>query len=163
MLNTTKLYSLIDLDFNSRSQLYVKAETSWLIFLQISLLMWIKFSMLPKLDDLLNSLHLISIQRKNCLGDFTDYAFNIRLHSSTYVLLAFKLCMMLNKTKIAFKLCVMLHKNKLYSLIPVWMTITFTQYHWSTRKLEFEQSFCFEVAWSQNFCDGWLWKEDDCK
>ena len=65
---------------------------------------------------------------------------------------------------ICFKLVVMLNSTKLYSLIPVWMTMIFTQGHRVMGKLEHVQSFCCKVAWSNSSVRGGsLCKGDDCK
>ena len=65
---------------------------------------------------------------------------------------------------ICFKLGMMLNTTKLYSLIPVWMTLMFTQGHMVTGKLELVQSFCFKAIWSNSsVCDGWLCERDDCE
>ena len=50
--------------------------------------------------------------------------------------------------QVYFKLGTMLHTTKFYGLIPVWMTLRFTQGHRITWKLELAQSFCCKVAWS---------------
>ena len=61
---------------------------------------------------------------------------------------------------ICFKLGMMLKTTKLYSVIPGWMLLVFAQGHRISGKLEFVQSFCCKVAWSNsNVCDGWLCKE----
>ena len=55
---------------------------------------------------------MIYIQRKELsLGDFSKNMFNIGLHLDVNKLISFKLCMMIDMTK-------------LYMLIPVWMTLT---------------------------------------
>ena len=61
-----------------------------------------------------------------------------------------------------FKRGMMINTNKLYSMIPVWMMLMFTQGHRDTGKLEPVQSFCYKVAWSKsNVRDGWLRKGHD--
>ena len=56
-----------------------------------------------------------------------------------------------------------LSATKLYILIPVWMTLMFTQGHKITGNLELVRSFCCKVAWSNSdICDCWLCKGDDC-
>ena len=51
----------------------------------------------------------------------------------------------------------MLDRTKLYSMILVWMTLTFTQGCTVMGKLELVQSVCCIVAWSStNVCDGWV-------
>ena len=63
-----------------------------------------------------------------------------------------------------FKLGMMLDTPKLNSLIPVWMTLMFTQGHRVTGKLELAQSICRKVALSNsNVHDGWLCRGDDCE
>ena len=58
----------------------------------------------------------------------------------------------------------MLDTTKLYSFIPVWMTLMFTQGDRVTAKLELVHSFCWKVAWSNsNVYDSWLCKQDDCE
>ena len=54
------------------------------------------------------------------------YMFNIVMCQDTYEPICFKLGIKLNMTK-------------LYSFIPVWMTLMFTQGHMVTGKLEFVQ------------------------
>ena len=50
------------------------------------------------------------------------------------------------------------------SLIPVWMTLMFTQTHRVSGKLELVQSFCYKVVWNKsNTHDGWICKGDDCE
>ena len=39
-----------------------------------------------------------------------------------------------------------LHVTNLYTLIPVWMTLIFTQGHRITGRLELMQSFCWKAA-----------------
>ena len=48
---------------------------------------------------------------------------------------------------ICFKLGVMLDMTRLDSLIPVWMTLMFTQGHRIMGKLELWQSFCCKCLW----------------
>ena len=56
---------------------------------------------------------------------------------------------------ICFNFGMKLYTTKLYSLIPVWMALLFTQGHRVARKLEPVQSLCWKVAWSSsNVCDG---------
>ena len=103
--------SLTDLDFHSWSQLYEKLETSALIFLQISGLIWMKLDVLPHSPGvfkfMLNVVHRISIQGKAfSLGDLIKNTSNIGLHPDAYQLISFKLDKMIDMTK-------------LYSLIPV--------------------------------------------
>ena len=52
-----------------------------------------------------------------------------------------------------FKFGMMLSTTNLYSLIPVWMTLMFTQGHRVTGKLELVQSFCWKVTWSSSNVD----------
>ena len=47
---------------------------------------------------------------------------------------------------VCFKLGVMLNTTKFYSLIPLLMTLMFTQGHRDRGKLELVQSFCCKVA-----------------
>ena len=62
---------------------------------------------------------------------------------------------------ICFELGMMLSTTKLYSLIPVWMNLMFTQGYKITGKLEPVQSIHYKVAWSDlNVCDGC--EEDGC-
>ena len=73
------------------------------------------------------------------------------MHLDAYELLSFKLDMMISTTK----LCI---------VMPVCITLTFTQSQNVTRKHELVQLFCYKVAWSsQNFSIDWLSKGDDCK
>ena len=52
----------------------------------------------------------------------------------------------------------MLDTTKVNSLIPVWMTLMFTQGYRVVGKLELVQSFCCKVAWNNsNVGDGWHW------
>ena len=61
-----------------------------------------------------------------------------------------------------FKLGMMLDMTKLYSIIPVWVTLTFSKGHRVTEKLELVQALSCTVAWSnQNVHDVWLCKGDD--
>ena len=60
-------------------------------------------------------------------------------------------------TLCAFKLGILLNTIRLYSLIPVWMTLMFTDDHRVTGQLELVQSFCCKVAWSDSDVrDYWL-------
>ena len=62
---------------------------------------------------------------------------------------------------ICFKHGIVLNMTKLCILIPVWMTLIYTQGHRVTGKLELVQSFCYKVAWNNpNIRDGWLCKEN---
>ena len=62
--------------------------------------------------------------REVCRHDFMKYTFNIVMCQDTCELICFKLGMMLYTTK-------------LYSLIPVWSTLIFTQGHWVTESYNF--------------------------
>ena len=65
---------------------------------------------------------------------------------------------------ICFKLCMVLDMTKLFSFIPVWVTLAFTQAWRVTGKIQLVLSFWCKVAWSNtNFCDAWLCKSDDGK
>ena len=56
---------------------------------------------------------------------------------------------------LSFTLAVKLDTGKLYYFTPIWMMFTFTQCQNVMGKLEFVQSFCFNVAWSYpNVGDG---------
>ena len=62
---------------------------------------------------------------------------------------------------ICFKLGIKENSTILYSLFPVWMTLTFTQSHRVSGELELVQSFCCKVSWrNQNVCDGWSYMGD---
>ena len=77
------------------------------------------------------------------------YIFNIVLRLDTCGLICFRLGMVLNMTKF-------------YSLIPVWMTLMFTQGYRVTGKQELVLSFCCKVAWSNSYIgDCWLCKGND--
>ena len=139
--------SLVNLDLNPRSHLFEKSKTSVIIFLQISHSIWMKLSMpsqsvgLPKL--ILEMFCIIDMQgRKLYLHDFVKYLFNIGLYSNAYEPVSFKLKM--------------IDTAKLHILIPLWMTVTFTEGHWVTIILELMQFFYCKVAWSsQNFWNIW--------
>ena len=111
-------------------------------FSEISQLIRIKFSMLPQpvglLKPLLNLFCTDDIEgREFCWHEFIKHNFNMVLCRDT--------C----------KLGMMLSTNKFYSLM-------YTQGHRVTGKLEFVQSFCCKVAWSNsNVCDGWSSKGKD--
>ena len=84
---------------------------------------------------------------RTVLAWFLNYRLNVILCQDTCELICFKLGLMLNTTE-------------LYTLIPVWMTLMFTQDHRVTGKLVLVQSLCCKVAWSNaNVCDGWLIRE----
>ena len=123
------------------------------IFLEISLLIWMKLSMLSQpvgvLKVMLSVFCTSTIQGKElCWHDFIKYMINI--------VLCWDIC-----EPICFKLGMVLYMTKLYTLIPVWMTLMFTQGH---RKAGIVQSVCCKVAWSNsNVHDYWLWKGSDCE
>ena len=74
--------------------------------------------------------------------DFMKCSFNIVMFQDACESICFKVGMMLNTTK-------------LYSLIPVWITLMFTQGHRVKEKLELVQSLRCEAAWSNsNVPDG---------
>ena len=80
--------SLDDHDLCLRCQLYEKPETSVLIFLLMSQLMWMKFSVLQQPVCLLklmpNLFHVIDGQgRELCFWDCKKCALNIGLHVDT--------------------------------------------------------------------------------
>ena len=112
-----------------------------------------KFSMFPEpvgfLKFMLNIFCIGKIEgRELDWCDFVEYTFNIFLCQDTCELICFKLGMMQDTTK-------------LYKLIPVWMTLMFTQGH---RKVKLVQSACHKITWSNwNIHDGWLCKGDDCE
>ena len=88
--------------------------------------------------------------RDKLLLDFMKYRFDIVMLKDTCESVCFKLDVMLN--------------TKLNSLIPVSMTLMYTQGHRILRKLELVLSFCCKIAWSNwNVHDGWLWKGGDSK
>ena len=82
-------------------------------------------------------------------------------HFSSCAKYIFNIIMCLDTSEpICFKLNV-INTTKFYSLIPVWMTLMFTQGHRIMGKLELVQSFCCKVAWrNSNVHDGWLCKRD---
>ena len=110
-----------------------------------------KFILLPQpvglLKPILNIFCTSTVQRKEiCWCDFTKYMINIVMWTD--------LC----------QTGLVLDMTALYSLIPVWMTLMFTQGHRVTKKLELVLSFCCKVEQSNsNIHDGWLCKEDDCE
>ena len=56
---------------------------------------------------------------------------------------------------ICFKLSTMLDMTRVKSILGVWMTVTFTQSHRVTGKLELVQLFCCKVSRSSPYvCDG---------
>ena len=79
----------------------------------------------------------ILFKGENCWHDFMKYMFSIVVCWDTCELICFKLGLMLSATK-------------LYSLVPDWMTMMFTQGHMVMGKLELGQSFCCKVAWSNS-------------
>ena len=88
--------------------------------------------------------------RELFIRDLMKYTFKIVMCPDTCEAICFKLGMMQNTTN----LC---------SLIPLSMTLMFTQGHGFTGKLELVQSFCCKVVWSNsNVCDGWLCKGNYC-
>ena len=90
-------------------------------------------------------------RREFCWNGFMNCTINIIMCQDTCERICFKLGMMLNTTK-------------LYTLIPVSITLVFTQGHRVTGKLELVQSFCFKLARSNsNVHDGWLCKGDGCE
>ena len=89
--------------------------------------------------------------RELCWCDFMKYVLNIVLYQDTCERICFRFSMMLNRTI-------------LYSLIPVWMILMYTQCHRVTGNLELVQAFCCKAAWSSsNVRDGWLCKGDKCE
>ena len=97
------------------------------------------------------SLHKYFQGRELCWFDCMKYTFYTALCQD-------------NCEPICFKIGMMLKTTKLYSLIPVWMTLMFTQGDRVTEKLELVQSFCCKAAWSgSNVRYGWLCKGDDCE
>ena len=82
---------------------------------------------------------------------FMKNAFHIGLHQDT--------C-----EPICFKFGLMLDTPKLYGMIPVKMTLTFSQGHRVMEKLKLVQSFCCKVACNNpNVHDSWICKRDDFK
>ena len=147
--------SLGDLDFHSRSQFErLKALAS--IFSEIWQLIPMKFSMLPQayvffLKLMLNSLYTSTDWRRELSGhDFMKYMIYIILHQDTCEPMFFKFGTMLGMTKV-------------YSFIPVWTTLMFTQGHRVMGKLELVQSFCCKIAWSNSNNDGWTYKGLQCE
>ena len=124
------------------------------ICFQILQSVWMKFSLLPQSVGLLKLLSYLFctsniLERELCRHDFIKYMINIVLCQGPCELIWFKLGVMLDTTN-------------LYSVIPVWMSLMFTQGHRVTGKLELVQSFCCGIAWSNSIIhDCWLCKEDD--
>ena len=90
--------------------------------------------------------------RELCWHDFLTYVFDAIICQDTFEQICFVLGMMLSTIEV-------------YSLIPVGMTMMFTQGHrvMVMGNLELVQSFCSRVAWSSSIVhDGWLSKGDDC-
>ena len=131
-------------------------ETLVSMFSQTLVLICMKFSMLPQsvglLKLMLNLFCTRYIQETGlCWPDYIKYTFNIITCQDTHERICFKLCMMLDTTK-------------LYSLIPVWMAFMFTQGHTVMRHLQLVHSFCCKVAWSYlDVHDDWLHKGDGCE
>ena len=97
------------------------------IFSQIYVLIWMKLGILPQpvglLKLMLDWFYISNIQgRERLWCYFMKYMFNIVMHQDTCEPICFKLGMVLNTTK-------------LYSLIPIWMTLMFTQGHRGTGKV----------------------------
>ena len=112
-----------------------------------------KFSVLAQpvglLKLMLNLCCTHNIQGRKLYCDFTEYMFNITICQDTCELICFKLALMLNTTN-------------LYSLVPVWLTLTFILSHRVMGHPEILQSLHCKVAWSSsNFRDGWLCKGHD--
>ena len=158
MIEITKLCILISVGWLWPSfKVTVVWETKSLvsIFLQISVSIWMKFSVVPQPVDLfkllVNLICTSTIQEKILCWRFMKYMFNLVLCQDNYEWICFKLGMVLSTTE-------------LNSLIPVWMTFMFTQDHRVMGNLELVQSFCCKVAWSSsNVHDGWYCKADDCE
>ena len=93
---------------------------------------------------------MIDIKGRNfCLSDFINCTFKIWICSDAF-------------RSISLKLGKIMDTTKLYILIPVKVTLTFSQGH-SVRKQLLVQIFCCRVAWSSpDFCNGWLCKGDVC-
>ena len=70
----------------------------------------------------------------------------------------FHICLSLDTYELDFlKFSMMVDSVELSSLIPVSVTLIFSQGHWVMKKLKLMQSFCWKVTWSSpNFNDGWL-------
>ena len=143
---SSTLYLLDDFDLHSGSQLYKKLKTG-VHFLTIYVSIWMKFSVLPNLLGLLKLMlnllcPIIFKGEKSEDIFFFKYTFYIVLWKDIYEWICFKPGMVLYTTK-------------LYSKIPVWMILMFTQGYRVTGKLELVRSFCCEVAWSNsNVPDG---------
>ena len=57
----------------------------------------------------------------------------------------------------ALSIYMMLNTNKLFSLIPIWMTLMFTQGHRVTKKLQLVQLFSYKVARRESdLCDCYI-------
>ena len=83
--------------------------------------------------------------------DFTKNMFKIDLHSNLF-------------QQTPFKLSTMLDTTKFYILVPVRLTLTFTQGHRVARKLELLQLCCCKATGNSPKCpSGRFCKGDDCK
>ena len=135
-------------------------KTSVSILSEISLLIWMKFTILPQpvglLKLLLNLVFTIKIQmRKHCWWCFIFYGGGKKKKKKKYIYMG--VCQDTCEL-IWFKHGMMLDRTKVCSMIPVLMILKFTQGHRVMGKLELVQSVCCEVAWSNsNVCDGWWW------
>ena len=113
--------NLIDLDVDSRSQNYKKAETSAPNILQSFQSMWIEFDLHLKLIAVMKLMLIsscpFSIQGgESYLSDFVKKTFNICF------------CLDIYRPNF-FKLGLMIGTSALYILISVWMILTFIQGH----------------------------------
>ena len=107
----------------------------------ILILSWMKFSLLRQPVGLfklmLNWFYTSNIQRRElCWCDLMKSTFKIVIRD-TGELICFNVDMTLNT-------------SSLFSLIPVWMTLMFTQGGSVMGKVELVQSFCCKVAWSNS-------------
>ena len=107
--------------------------------------------MLVKFKLMLNSTDTINVQRREfCLGAFcfyfcTQLSLYIALCSDTYEL-------------ISFELGVMIDTLKPHCLVPVWMTLTFTQGHRIMRQLKHGMGIVRQLECLQSFCHCMAWR-----
>ena len=123
-------------------------------FLRNFVSIWMKFSMLPQLVGLLKLMQNVFctiVNREFCWCDCVRYMINVVFCLDTWKPICFKFSMRLDTAK-------------LYSLLPVWMILMFSQSYRVAGKLELVLSFCWKVVWSSsNIREGWLCMGDDCE
>ena len=123
----SEAWYIVEIHHSGREpSIWVVPKKSTLVFSWISLFTLIKYSMLPWPNHLLRFLRKVLFKEEN----------------TAYMILWNIPWILAWMPTLCFKLGVVLDSPTMYSLIPVWVTLTFTQGHRVSGKMKLAQSIC---------------------